>query len=122
MRRRFTVVALALLLAGCAAAPKDTSIRSRALPGDAAALARFELPAGPFPCARAPDSPNPDERAFTLTFPSAISGDPPENNTVTCRVWMPKSDAPTPRPGVILLHYLRGTFKPMEEAGRYFAS
>jgi dienelactone hydrolase len=34
---------------------------------------------------------------------------------------MPKDESPTPRPGVVMLHYLKGTFRPMEEAGKEFA-
>jgi dienelactone hydrolase len=97
--------------------------RSRPLPGAAAAVARFELPPEKFDWTLSPRTDAPaGDRAFNLTFPSAVTGENVENNTVTCRVWMPKDDAPSPRPGVVLLHYLRGTFKPMEEAGRYFAA
>ena len=123
MKRSPGILGLVFLL-GCSttSTPIDISVHARALPGDARGLERFELPPGSFTWTLKPDSPAPDERAFTLTFPSAVNGDLIENNTVTCKVWMPKAGTPSPRPAVVLLHYLRGTFKPMEEAGRYFAS
>ena len=121
--RRLAVFVAILLLAAQEGARTGTC-RSRPLPGDAAALARFELPAEPFPWTLTPNSKDAGERAFTLTFPSAVIGEPVENNTVTCKVWMPPDDAPSPRPAVVLLHYLRSTskeFGPMVMAARYFA-
>ena len=116
-------VLLALALVAASGCSHSLEIPSRPLPGDAVAVARFELPPEPFPWSLKPRADVPaEERAFDLTFPSAVTGESPENNTVTCRVWMPKDDAPSPRPAVVMLHYLRGTFKPMEEAGRFFAA
>lgn len=94
---------------------------SRPLPGGAGAISRFELPWEPFPWTLTP-APELGERGHLLAFPSAVAGETEENNTVTCKVWMPKKGAPSPRPGVVLLHYLRGTFRPMEDAARYFAA
>lgn len=92
------------------------------LVGRTEALSRYELPPGPFEWKLTPRTDAPEERSFDLTFPSAVKGEIEENNTVWCRVWMPKETAPTPRPAVVMLHYLKGTFKPMEAAGLYFAA
>lgn len=118
-----TRVALLLVLALLSAQDGVTTgtCRSKPLPGAAQALARFELAPEPFAWTLKPN-PAGGERAYTLTFPSAVTGTTTENDTVTCRVWMPKDNTPSPRPGVILLHYLRSpTFKPMEDAAKFFA-
>ncbi|HTF57348.1 MAG TPA: acetylxylan esterase [Planctomycetota bacterium] len=96
--------------------------KSGRLVGRTEALSRYEIPPGPFEWKLTPRTDPPEERAFDLTFPSAVKGDIEENNTVWCRVWMPKETAPTPRPAVVMLHYLKGTFKPMEAAGLFFAA
>jgi dienelactone hydrolase len=111
-------LALLLLLALVQDGVQTGTARSRPLVGP---VARFELPAEPFAWKLTPDA-TVGERGYVLTFPSAVTGTTTENDTVTCKVWMPKGEAPQPRPGVVLLHYLRGTFKPMEEAARYFAA
>jgi len=118
MRVALLAVAAVLLL------PQDGirtgAAKSGRLLGATEALSRYELPAGPFEWKLAPRED--EERAFDLTFPSAVKGEIEENNTVWGRVWMPKETAPAPRPAVVMLHYLKGTFRPMEDAGRYFAS
>jgi dienelactone hydrolase len=114
-----------LLIAGLILLPQEAtqkgSCRPRPLVGVDAALRRFELPPDKFEWTLTPRKDVGESESFDLTFPSAVTTDFEENNTVWCRVWMPK-DAPAPRPGVVMLHYLRGTFTPMEAAGRYFAS
>src|SRR5262245_4335225 len=98
---------ISLMIALALVAPQEGSrtgtCNSRPLLGAAQALSRFELPPAPFAWTLTPDPTV--ERAFTLTYPSAVVTDSVENNTVTCKVWMPKDDAPSPRPGVVLLHY-----------------
>jgi len=116
---KLIVLLLALALLQAQDGVKSGTCRSRPLPGAAAALARFELPAEPFAWTLTPLSAG--ERSFTLKFPSAVAEGPEENRTVTCIVWMPKDEVRTPRPGVVMLHYLKGTFKPMEMAGLEFA-
>ncbi|MBI4564495.1 MAG: alpha/beta hydrolase family protein [Planctomycetes bacterium] len=55
---------------------------------------------------------------YDLTFPSAVTTDVEENNTVWGRVWWPKSEERSVRkPGVIILHYLKGTFDPLHFVG-----
>jgi dienelactone hydrolase len=48
-----------------------------------------------------------------LTFPSAIQGDIPENNTVWAKFWQPKDDAKK-RPAALVLHWLGGSFSALE--------
>jgi dienelactone hydrolase len=116
-------IALLLLLALIPAQDgvRTGTNRSRPLSGDAQSVARFELPDEPFSWKLTPDA-TVGERGYVLTFPSGVRGTTAENDKVTCKVWMPKDESPKPRPGVILLHYLRGTFKPMEDSARYFAA
>ena len=116
---KVAILLLALLLGTVQEGVVTGSCPSRPLPGAAESLARFELPPEPFPWTLTPLLAG--DRSYTLTFPSAVAGGPEENRTVTCKVWMPKDDAPSPRPGVVMLHYLKGTFRPMEEAGKAFA-
>ena len=103
-------------------APQKGTTRPRPLIGADAALRRFELPPEPFEWTLAPRADADGTKSFDLTFPSAVKSDIDENNTVWCRVWMPKEATTTPRPAVLMLHYLRGTFSPMEAAGRFFAA
>lgn len=119
---RWAALGLTLALLAAQEAVRTGEIRSKPLPGDSAALARFELPREPFPWTLKPKSADRDEREFMLTFPSAVANGPPENHTVSCQVWMPKDGSPSPRPAVVMLHYLKGTFRPLEAAGSYFAS
>lgn len=120
MPRSAFLAAVALLLAAQDGVRSGTSV-SRSLAGSAAAVARFELPAEPFEWTLTPSA-ELGARGYLLTFPSAVKTGSEANNTVTCKVWMPRDEAPAPRPAVILLHYLRGRFRPMEDAARYFAS
>src|SRR5882672_12739373 len=64
--------------------------KSGHLVGRTEALSRYDLPPGPFEWKLTPRTDPPEERAFDLTFPSAVKGEIEENNTVWCRVWMPK--------------------------------
>jgi dienelactone hydrolase len=121
MPRTAILGAMLLLLAAQDAAETGTSA-SRPLAGpSAASVARFELPAEPFSWTLTPSA-ELGGRGHLLTFPSAVKTASEANNTVTCKVWLPKDEVPAPRPAVVLLHYLRGRFKPMEDAARYFAS
>src|SRR5262245_38790946 len=117
MPRSAILAAVALLLAAQDGVRTGTSA-SRSLAGSAAAVARFELPVEPFAWTLTPSA-ELGPRGYLLTFPSAVKTASEPNNTVTCKVWMPKDEAPAPRPAVVLLHYLRGKFKPMEDAARY---
>ncbi|HEY3226909.1 MAG TPA: dienelactone hydrolase family protein [Planctomycetota bacterium] len=119
---RGALLALASVLLLAQDGVRAGACRSGRLVGTTDALRRYELPPGPFEWKLAPRTEAGEERGFDLTFPSAVTGEIEENNTVWCRVWMPKESAPTPRPAVVMLHYLKGTFKPMEAAGLWFAS
>jgi dienelactone hydrolase len=116
---RLIGLSLALALFAPQEGTRSGTCVSRPLLGAAQSVARFELPAAPFAWTLTPHPTA--ERSFTLTYPSAVTGDLVENNTVTCKVWMPKDTSPKPRPAVVLLHYLRGSFKPMEVAAVEFA-
>ena len=118
---KLTALLLALILFQAQDGVQSGACRSRLLPGDSRAVARYELPVEPFAWTLTPDA-SVGERGYVLTFPSAVTGTGEKNDTVSCKVWMPKEGAPSRRPAVVLLHYLRGTFKPMEDAGRYFAA
>ena len=50
---------------------------------------------------------------YELTFPSPIKTDIEENNKVWGKFWLPKDDQPR-RPAVVLLHWLGGSFAPLE--------
>ena len=57
---------------------------------------------------------------YTLAFPSPVQGKIEENNQVRGRLWQPLA-AGRDRPGVILLHWLGGSFRPLELVGRHLA-
>jgi len=50
---------------------------------------------------------------YELTFPSPLKTDVEENNTVPCKVWMPKDDQKR-RPAAVMLHWLGGSFDILE--------
>lgn len=54
-----------------------------------------------------------------VTFPSAVRSQYPEADMVTLRLWRPERNHPTP--AVIVVHYLGGTMKPLEEICSTFA-
>jgi dienelactone hydrolase len=54
-----------------------------------------------------------------ITFPSAVRSGHPEADTVTLLLWRPERPAPTP--ALIVVHYLGGSIKPLEEACATFA-
>lgn len=54
-----------------------------------------------------------------ISFPSAIRSQYPEADTVTVLLWRPERAEPTP--AVIVVHYLGGTMKPLEEVCATFA-
>ena len=55
-------------------------------------------------------------RISWLTFPSAVQGEIPENNTVWAKYWHPK-EATDRRPAALLLHWLGGSFDTLEIIG-----
>jgi len=57
---------------------------------------------------------------YELTFASPVKTDVEENNTVPCKVWVPKDDQKR-RPAAVLLHWLGGSFEMLELAGARLA-
>lgn len=50
---------------------------------------------------------------YSLSFPSPVPGEIPENNTVWGKFWQPK-DGRKKRPAALVLHWLGGGFEPLE--------
>lgn len=117
---KFAAVLPLLLLP---AAPQDgvrkgtAAARFAALPAE---LSRFDLPAEPFEWTLRETRSTAKVRFHELSFPSAAESAIEENRTAWAKVWMPAGEV-SRRPAVLMLHYLRGSFLPLESAGVQFA-
>lgn len=116
--------ALALLLL---AAPQDVlkresgvspcrSLRISSDPALAPLLERYAFKDGDFRWDLRETKVAPAVTTSWLSFPSAVTTDVEENNTVWCRYWRPVEERGR-RPAVILLHWLGGRFDVLEMIG-----
>lgn len=83
-------------------------------------LSRFDLPPAPFEWTLREVRSTAKVAFHELSFPSAAESAVVENRTAWAKVWFPVGEKKR-RPAVLLLHYLRGSFLPMESAGVQFA-